>query len=435
MNKEVMPICRQGNTARVRYAFLSAMLSALFAKPVLAADVPTTPQEAEDQFSRAMSLRDGGELGESIRLMRGMLAQEPKDRVKLELAVAYYRALNFDKARSLAEEVLNQPATPESVKVTIRQFLAQVEADSKPSAFSPFVSFGYVSDSNANAGPARSTLDIGGSSFNLGSSSLKKGDSGFNAMVGVNHRYLLGKTLQVGNSEAAALWQSQLSYYAMSYDSIKAQDLDVVSLSTGPALISTDNWRVSVPYQYSDIYRGHGRLATFQGLDPTVVWKLSGWELSADFQYQDKTFQQPQDSGRNSELNSVGLGAGRAFADGRYAISFTVRGFKEAAVENRFSNHGDDLGGALIARPWAGWEFSLRHNYRSSDYSGQEPVYGIARHDNEARSSFAANYVFREGALNNWTLGLATTVTRNRSNVSIYDYSRIQTGLTLSRAF
>lgn len=420
---------------RFRYAILSSLLAAVFAHPVMAADTPTTPQEAEDQFTHAMSQRDNGELGASIRQFQRLMAQDPKDRIKLELAVAYYRALNFDKARSLAEEVLNKPSTPESVKVTVRQFLAQIDADSKPSTFSPFVSIGYVADSNVNAGPSRSTLDIGGTVFTLGSASTKHSDTGVNAMVGVNHRYLTGKTVAVAGSEAALLWQSQAAYYTMSYDTRSAYDLDVVVLSTGPALISSDNWRLSMPYQVSDIYMGHSRLATFQSLNPTLVWKLSGWEFSADGQYQDKTFQRPQDAGRNSEVNSVGLAAGRAYSEGRYSFVVTARGFKEAAAQNRYSNHGDDLGAAFIARPWAGWELSLRHNYRSSNYSGVEPVYGFARQEHEARSSIGANYVFKGGAMDSWTLGLVTTATRNRSNVSIYDYSRVQSGVTLSRSF
>ncbi|HEX5392147.1 MAG TPA: hypothetical protein VFW68_02645 [Rhodocyclaceae bacterium] len=418
-----------------RYTVASALLAALLTQAAIAADVPTTPQEADEQFSHAMSLRESGEVGESIRLLQAVQAKQPKDRVKLELAVAYYRALNFSKARSLAEEVLNQPSTPESVKVTIRQFLTQIEADSKPSTFTPFVSFGYVTDSNVNAGPSRSTLDIGGTSFTLGSGSVQNGDSGLNAMVGVNHRYLFDRPLTVAGTELAAMWQSQAAYYTMSYDNKKAYDLDVVSLSTGPVLISADNWRVSVPYQVSDIYLGHSRLATFQSLNPTVLWRLGNWELSADGQYQDKTFISPQNAGRNSDVSSEGIAVGRTYQGGRYGFAVTARAFNEVATDIRFSNKGDDYGVILTARPWDGWDFAFRHNYRSTNYNGVEPLYNVARREHEERSSLGANYAFRGGVMDSWTLGLITTVTRNHSNVSIYDYSRIQTGLTLGRSF
>lgn len=401
-----------------------------------AADTPTTPQEANEQFTQAVGLRDGGNVGQSIRNLQAMLDEQPGlDRIRLELAVAYYRALNFSKARELAQEVLNKPSTPESVRVTIRQFLAQIEKDSEPSVFTPFLSAGYIYDSNVNAGPGRSVLDIGGTQFTLDDASSKRSDSGLNALVGVNHRYLFDGTVNIAGSDAAALWQSQLSYYNMSYESLSDYNLDVISLSTGPVLISADNWSFALPYQASDIYLGHEHLALFQALNPTVTYRFGAWEMGVDYQYQDKSFLRDDDEGRDSKLKSVGLSLGRSFADGRYSAAVTVRDFRESADLSRYSNDGYDYGVILAARPWDGWEFSLRHNYRTSDYKGEEPVYGEARDDREYRSAFGANYTFSSGMMENWMVGLTITETRNHSNISLYDYNRTQAGLNLSRSF
>lgn len=401
-----------------------------------AAETPTTPQEANDQFTQAVGLRDNGDVGESIRNFQSMLDKDPSlDRIRLELAVAYYRALNFSKARELAQQVLNKPSTPESVRVTIRQFLAQVETDSQPSVFTPFLSAGYLYDSNVNAGPGRSVLDIGGSEFSLDPASSKRSDYGLNALVGVNHRYLFDSTVNVAGSEAAALWQSQVSYYSMNYESLSDYNLDVISASTGPVLVSADNWGFALPYQVSDIYLGHEHLALFQSVDPTVTYRIGAWELGADHQYQDKAFRRDGDEGRDATLNNTGLTLGRSFDNGRYSVAVTVRDFRESADQSRYSNDGNDYGVILGARPWDGWEFSLRHNYRSSDYKGDEPLYGKARNDREYRESFGANYSFSSGLMENWVVGLTVNDTRNRSNISLYDYTRTQAGLNLSRSF
>jgi hypothetical protein len=416
---------------------LSVILSTLFSGSVLAQTTPpATPQQADEQFNHAVLMRDEGNVDEAIKALEALLAtQAQQDRVRLELAVAHFRNLDFAKARMLATEVLNKPGTPESVRVTIRQFLAQIETESKPNVFTPFVSVGYVSDSNVNAGPARSVIDIGGIQFNLNDAAQKRSDNGYTALVGLGHRYLAPGTRSIGGRNAIFLWQSQASYYKMSYNDATDLNLDVLSLNTGPMLVAANHWRLSLPYQLNEIKLGGDRLATFHGLAPTATFNVGRWELMFDPQIQVRKFHRAGDEGRNSMYRAAGATVGRSFDSDKYAIAATARAFDENADVDRFTNKGTEYSAQLTVRPLQGLELFARGSYRDSKYDGLEPVYAFARHDKETRYNLGASYTVRSGALAKWTASLVATDVRNDSNASIYEYERKQIGLNLGRSF
>jgi hypothetical protein len=416
---------------------LSFIVGSLFSSPLLAqTPPPSTPQEADERFTRAIVMRDEGNVDEAIKELEALLATQPQqDRVQLELAVAHFRNLDFARARTVATGVLAKPTTPESVRVTIRQFLAQIALDSKPNVFTPFLSMGFVSDSNVNAGPARSVIDIGGTQFSLNPGARARGDNGVNAMVGLNHRYLAPGTIRIGKRNAIFLWQSQAAYYKMKYHDASEFNLDVASLSTGPMLVAANHWRLSLPYQGNDIRLGGTRLATFQGLAPTATLTFGRWELTVDTQVQDRKFHRAGDEGRDSTYGAGGFSIGRNFDGDKYQVSAGVRAFNEDAKVDRFSNDGVEYNINTTVRPFQGWELFARAGYRDSTYDGVEPVYAIARHDKETRYSVGASYTFGSSMLDKWTTSLVVTDVRNQANVSIYEYNRTQAGLNLSRSF
>ena len=59
----------------------------------------------------------------------------------------------------------------------------------------------------------------------------------------------------------------------------------------------------------------------------------------------------------------------------------------------------------------------------------------MARDEKEQRWTLGANHAFSDEWLSGWTLGATITGTRSRSNVAIYTYDRMQTGMSLGRRF
>lgn len=403
---------------------------------VQAQTAPLSPHQSNAQFAQAVSLRDAGDLDRAIDAFEHLLAADGSlDRARLELAVSHFRALNFSQAQALAEHVLAQPTTPETVKITIRQFLTEVEKASRPHVFTPFVNVGMLYDSNVNAGPSTDVIDINGSSFRLNGSSVQARDMGTVAMAGIAHRYLFPTKLSLGGRKLTGLWQSQASYYRTSYDTASANDLDVLSLSTGPALLDMNKWRLVLPYQMSYISLGGSHLATYHGLQPTWITNTHGWELGVNGQWQQRNYVQNGHKNRNSIYTAMGGYASRNFLQQKLTAHVDAHAFEERAHTERFSNRGEILAASLTVRPWRGGEVTLRGSRRASRYRGEEVLYGFARRDQENRISLSVGHTFGDGLMDKWNLTLVGSQMHNQSNISIYDYRRKQVAVNLGRSF
>lgn len=108
---------------------LAAMLAAgmMNCVSVQAAD----QSEQEQLFREAMQALEDNRLKTAREALQTILRNDPSlHRARLELAVTYYRSLQYVEARRLAQQVLDDPATPPQVRISILAFLAQVDRKS-----------------------------------------------------------------------------------------------------------------------------------------------------------------------------------------------------------------------------------------------------------------------------------------------------------------
>jgi len=84
---------------------------------------------------------------------------------------------------------------------------------------------------------------------------------------------------------------------------------------------------------------------------------------------------------------------------------------------------------------WENGSVIAKVGYRNYDFKGLEPGFPNPRDEDEWRYTLGFQHNFKSGALNNWALIGNWTHTENDSNVPIYDYSRDQISLGLSRKF
>src|SRR5687767_236738 len=137
-------------------------MRALLAALVLVA-AQAAAQSPQETFERAMRERERGELHEAIRSFHAILDEHPGlNRARLELAVAYYHALDHRAALEQARRVLADPSTPPEVRANVERLIAQIEAEAAPHRVSVFVSAGLLYDSNVSAGPASPSYQVGG---------------------------------------------------------------------------------------------------------------------------------------------------------------------------------------------------------------------------------------------------------------------------------
>ncbi|HKK13930.1 MAG TPA: hypothetical protein VKA14_04645, partial [Gammaproteobacteria bacterium] len=214
------------------------------------AEQASTPAKDPNEilFEKGMKALRDDRLVSAIEAFRTILSNAPDlHRARLELALAYYRSLAYEKARKAAERVLKDPTVPPNVRVTVLAFLAQVKEDQKrlsvKNHFTPSISFGLMYDSNVNIGPISDVVQIGNQSLVIAPGSRPKSDSATVFSAGLVHRYQPGKRFRAGQRVGQFLWQSEVDLYHRAYFSEHDYNLSVLSASTGPAWVVPRHWR------------------------------------------------------------------------------------------------------------------------------------------------------------------------------------------------
>lgn len=407
------------------------------ADAIILADA-TSDAAAEQQFSQAMSLREAGEYDASIAIFKSLLSSEPTlGRARAELAVSYLRALNFAAAKAEAEKLLADPNTPKTVNSNMQYFLDEMAKQSKPSVFTPYITFGLGHDDNINAGPSSNTIDLGGGQIGTLGSGASPLSRNYNMLnVGLAHRYLSPKPLTLFGRSAAYVWQSNASYYRNDYFNSGDFDLDVLSLSTGPLAIVAERWRMGVDFTYDYIQLGHKKLADIYGISPTVTWNISkNTDITLGSKFQQRQFNDNVTAGRDSDYQSVNLDVSRALFSSKLNLQVGAALFNENADEKRFSNDGYQLSAG------ANWHVAPEDNlyiknvYKSSQFDGKEVLFNRARDERENRATVGFNHRFKEKYVKDWTMDASINYIENDSNVSVYTYRRTQFGLNFGKYF
>ncbi|GAO35243.1 hypothetical protein SCT_0627 [Sulfuricella sp. T08] len=396
-------------------------------------------QDQEKLFKEGLFQREQGNLFTSLEAFQTVLSNQPQlNRVRLELAVAYYRTMNFEESKRQAQLVLDDPKTPENVRLSVLTFLAQVKKDeeaftAKRHAWEPSVSIGLMHDTNINVGPSSDVLP-GGLILSTASRPLK--DDAVVLSAGITHRYQSPTPVKIGEKAARFVWQSQANYYRKGYLSKDEFNLDVVTLATGPGWFVPNYWRAAVTGQVDYIRYGDTELANFYSLTPSVTWEIQNGEITWDALFQKRDFSRTVDAGRDSDYAATGVTLGKVFMGGKLALQGGVHVFQEDANLSRFSNDGTEifLGANMLA--WANGSVYGRASQRDVKYDGiDSAIFPLKRDETENRYEIGFNHDIKTGPLERWKLGGSFTHTENSSNISIYDYKRDVTALNLSRTF
>lgn len=419
----------------------AAMLAAAFTvgvAPVQAA----APANEEALFEEGMQALEDDRLQSAMKAFQSILSQQPGlHRARLELAVAYYRSLQYAEARKLAQQVLDDPQTPPEVRVTVLAFLAQIQKDESAlnvrHEFKPSISAGFLYDSNVNVGPSTDIVEEN-PLLVLSPGSQPLIDNAVVLNAGLSHRFQPGKTFQVGERTAGFLWQSQANLYNRAYNEENNFDLVILSAGTGPAWVVLRHWRANVALNVDRIWLGGDELAWFTSLNPAVTWQFDNGEVTWDAAVTDRRYDDSADAGREGTYMATGLALGNYFQQRKVATQVGARLLDFSTDDDNFDRYGNDgyeLLAAVIVKTWPGGTVYGRANYRNVEYDAIEPSFTEARDEQERRLTVGFQHDFKAGYLDKWTLSGAVQRTDNSSNISIYDYDRNQITLNLGRTF
>lgn len=420
-----------------RWRFLTLIVAGLLPSVVPAAD----EDELEARFDEGMQALEENRLQSARAAFQAILDDRPSlHRARLELALTYYRLLNYQQAEALAREVLEDPATPPQVRLSITAFLAQVEADrerlSRRHVWRASLAFGGMHDSNVNVGPGTTLL---ADNIRLQPNATARVDNGVIVQPSISHTYNSGKRIGIGEHVARLLWQSQLSFYYREYDDEDDFNLNVTTFSTGPAMVVLDEWRAGLNLTLDHIRLGGENLAVFTSLQPHVTWQFDRGELTLDGMHTQRRYDKDVDSGREGGYSAAGGSVARYFLGRRLSLQGSGRYLNFEADDDRWGFEGTELGVSVAYRAWQRGQLFLQATQRDLDFDGVFPLFGDARDDKrderERRLRVGFTHDFSGGLMDKWQMRGEIERLLNRSNVKLFEYDRTQISLLFQRDF
>jgi len=396
------------------------------------------------QFEEALDNRESGKVYDAIKIFENMLATNPYlNRARLELAVAYHEASLYEKAMEQFQIVLDDPKTPESVRLAILAYIGQLYSDElEPEGshhFSQYVKAGLIYNSNINVVPGVGNIIVNGREFFLPSDEISS--VGTDIVLSASHRYRRKKPFNVDGARTSFEWQSQASVSSNLYTETSDYNLNIISADTGPAFISAGRWLGAIPLRIDYVNLGQSSLATAFSVNPYISFDLGNYRsilIESTFltrNYAD-TINEPQDG--------TLVMAGAAYTTLLQSLNTGIEaGFRlrnRSAEDDQFAYDGFTLYFSGYTSVTELSSIYLKANYRKFDYKAPDTIIDntnttLVRNDDEITASIGYNLDIKDGFLGKWTLNTEIAYTENTSNIDAYDYDRLLLALNLSRYF
>ncbi len=427
-------------TAKHHHLTLSFLLLLIFFSPAHAELMPANDELSDDSaqelFTLALEERDSGKVYNAIEKFEYILSRRPSlNRARLELAVTYQRASQYDKALSEFQTVLDDPETPEKVRLAILAYIGQLTSDEVKAQtehnFSYYTKAGIMYNTNINFAPLRGTDII--------PDGQDTASPGVDTFFSGSHRYRDNKPFNTAGATTNFEWQSQISWTGNNYTRNNDFSLNIISASTGPAFISTGRWNGAVNLQLDQTFFGGSTLGTFISLNPLLTFDLGNYQgLTFELSYNDSNFVRPQDEGRDGNSLLVGAAYSRLLGGANNGLETGFRLTDRSADDDQFGFKSEEIyfGGFITFAETSSIYLNLnfeQFEYDAADQLASNPP--TIRDEIESRYVLGYNYDFSGGFLQGWTLNTHISYTRNNSNIDFYNYERKIFGINLARYF
>ncbi len=392
-------------------------------------------EQIQKLFESAMTERNNGEIFSSIQTFEYLLSRRPSlNRARLELAVSYYRASRYKDALHELQTVLNDPKTPEKVKLSILAYLGQIRRDQqKPASrnqFSYYARAGVLYNDNINLAPFRDIPNI--------ANNIEITSPGIDTFFSASHRYTRKKPVNAAGSAASFQWQSQASWTGDNFTRNSDYNLNVLSLSTGPALVVAGHWSGSATIQVDQIYFGKTTLGTYTSLNPLLTFELGNYRsITLEASYTDNNFTQSADNGRDGHTALGGIAYTTLLGGVDNGLETGFRLSDRKATDNQFGYNSYELylGGFIATGKKSNIRLNIhlqQYNYAAPDtISGSNRV----RDELEGRYTLGYNRDFSAGIMKNWTMNIHGEYTQNNSNITAFSYKTTTVGINFAKYF
>lgn len=388
---------------------------------------------AQEFFLLGVSAKVSGKLKASEAFLRKALKQAPEaGRIRLELAEVLYLRGNLNASR--AELVTVRSSNPpEAVKANIDGFIAQVDAvkanpskgPRKPAkSWSAYISTGFTSDSNVNAGPTDSEVFLFGLPFTLSPDGTKQRDEAIFARAGVSKRGSLSDT--VG-------WQLRADLAKTNYFSTSS--FDTTSISAGGGLRFKINDAVAQLNASYDVQR-YNTQGNWFSQSLTLAPKLE-YKVSPDLQfYLDTSISRKRYRSDNTrDLTSYTFNP---------SINYTKNANSNWAAGLQFGEDKSDVvtSSNSVRGLYVGYQHSFRElglvagltaSFKKTEYDGVEAAFLESRRDYSR--TLSASVFYRVKQVPGLSVRGSMSFQDNNSTQDINTYDRTLINLQVTKGF
>lgn len=376
--------------------------------------------DPEFDFLLGLAAMDSGHPTEAVFALERIAYLYPdQQRVKLELARAFYMSNNLPAARQLFTDVLETNPT-QNVQTNIRTFLAAIDAReaSLRSNFTWYVTSGIGSDSNINSATELGVIPtpIGDVELSPNGQSIDDNYADLGGGVVFTHPF----------SKTSAL-SASASYTQHNNFSTSDFDLDVIAADISYAHVVRETMRFTYGARAQRVNLDS---EPFQDSASLITsWQRNannGWTQSLTGAYTQVRF----DDGVNAnakyrDVNQVLLSGVIGKVDGNFFHSVSAYIGDESAVRSPGKNNAQTFYGIAFSEQF---QFRPTHipyfriSLHRSENAAPDPIFNIEREDDTFSTSLG--WIWR--AHRNVNVTTDVTYTDNESNLELYTYDRVK---------
>ena len=376
--------------------------------------------EADYDYLFGIAALDSGVPSEAIFSLQRVVAAQPEfSGGRLELARAYFEIGDNELARTEFEQILTENP-PANVLTATNDYLDAIEARARTYTadiqYSLDLGFGY--DTNA---PAATADDIF-LNFQLSPNNLEQDSMMFSTAVGAIYNRPL-------SPESQLLLTARIDHKALpSTHFVDSSNADIGAgwtFNRGPHTVS-----VTANYLYSWLDRDGQKddigITGSYIRELSDTWTILGFARASQVRFEDEALQ-VQDVDRLS----YGVTLVQAYSSALLNVSLT--GGRDDA-EQSASPFSLDTYGLTVSNTWYrpnGRAYFADATFSTTEYD--DPFFGIDRTDD--LMAFSVGATLNKFPARDWVTTFRVGFSEKDSDVSLYEFDRVETGFTFQRLF
>jgi tetratricopeptide (TPR) repeat protein len=388
------------------------------ARRVLLALEHADPRDNEVQFMLGMIAVEEKAYPEAIRRFRRILARDPGAvRVRLELGRAFYLAKDYDNAERQFR-LARAGKLPPAALANVDKYLFTIRQERQ---FSSNLSFALAPDTNLNAGPSLSAVDIFGLPFQLSSDARQRSGVGIALGAGGEWSPPISGPLRL---------RLGAQFDGVQYPAAGAFDDMALSVYAGPRLVY-QRWDVSL--LATGFERWYGRSFYNSGAGGAVqatYYATPRLGLTGSIGAQQVTYRPP--AGQGGPAVSSSAGAFYTLSPSS-VISGGVSVSRQDAALSVYSYTATQLQVGYFRDLPGGISASIQPSIAHIDYDSAQAGFGAPRRDRQWQVRLSL--LDRRIDIAGFTPKLTYTHTDNASDIGLYRYRRDQGQIGFTRSF